>query len=86
VPRVAPDAGPWILEWLELQVMAREPQRITQRQEPVAIGADHVHQWLSLPDVTMEPESAVHGMDHPVLAPNELATPMGYHEVTNTAY
>jgi len=63
--------------------MAREPQRITQSQEPVAISADHVHQWLALPDVAMEPESTVHGVDHPVSAPEKLATAMGHDHIAD---
>ena len=72
MPRIAPQTGAWILEWLELQALngkmnvdrCGNESRVTSRHE-MRHGPPHPH-------VTMQPEATIHGVQHAILAPLEF--------------
>jgi hypothetical protein len=64
MPSVAPHAGAWILEWLELEPRHWDTDRRTVAYETLAVGGDQVRHWPPLPHVPMQPKAAVHSVDH----------------------
>lgn len=68
--------GAGVLEWLVLQPRERNTERFAVGDEASAVGTDQMYQWLAEPYVAVQPEAAVHGVDHAVAALRELATPM----------
>jgi hypothetical protein len=74
-PRFAALLGARVLEGLVLQPLLREPQRIAVGHQTRAVGAHQVHQRLALPHVAMQPETAVHRVNHSVATLLELAAP-----------
>lgn len=64
MPRVAAHTGARVTQWLELQPSLGKPGLGTIRQQPRAIGGDEVRHRTSFPDVAMQPESAIHGVNH----------------------
>ena len=73
MPCVAAEARPWILERLELQSFCRQANRTSICEEALSIGRHQVCHWVTLPSVTVQPEAAVHGEDHPISSIVELA-------------
>ena len=73
MPCVASKARPWILEGLELQSLCRQANRAPICEESLSIGRHQVCHGVALPSVTVQPEAAVHGEDHPISSMVELA-------------
>jgi len=73
MPCVAPEARPWILKGLELQSFRRQANRASICKESLPIGRHQVCHGVALPSVTVKPEAAVHGEDHPISSMPELA-------------
>ena len=73
VPCRASLAGPGILQRLVLQPVRCETNGRAVLEEQQAIGADEMRHGCAQPDVAVQPQSAVHGVDHPVATVTELA-------------
>jgi hypothetical protein len=72
MPCVAADAGARILEWLVLQASGGEPHGAPVLEEELAVRGNEMRHPLAPPDVAVQPEAAVHRVDHSVSAPLEL--------------
>ena len=66
MPGVAPDSSARILEWLELEPVFPQTDGSAVIEEELAIGRDEVREAFSLPQVAMEPEATIHGVDHSI--------------------
>lgn len=73
MPRRAPLSGPRILERLVLETPRRKARPRAVGEQLLPIRADEMRQQLSLPAMPVQPQSAVHGVDHPVAPTGELA-------------
>jgi hypothetical protein len=73
VPGVTADAGAWVLERLVLQASGGEPHGAPVLEEELAVRGNEMRHPLAPPDVTVQPEAAVHRVDHSLSAPLELA-------------
>ena len=72
MPRRASRARAGILEWLVLKPFRCEADLSSVGEKKSAIGGDEVRQRPAFPGVTMEPEAAIHGVDHPVAPRSKL--------------
>jgi hypothetical protein len=66
VPGIPADPGAWILQRLELEPVRRQANLSAVPQEPLPIRRYQVGHWRSLPRMPMQPETAIHGVDHSV--------------------
>ena len=73
MPRVPPEPCARVLERLELQALLGEADSPAILEQPRAVGGDEMCHATPLPHVAVEPEAAVHGVDHPVAALLEFA-------------
>ena len=73
MPRIATHACARILEWLELQTRLRDARGRSPCHEARTVGGDEVRHGPAFPDVSVQPEAAIHGVDHSVAARVELA-------------
>ncbi len=73
MPRLAPEAIAGILERMVLEPLGRQPDTVPPREQTRAVARDEVREPAAEPDVTVEPQSAAHRMDHPLAATPELA-------------
>ena len=73
MPRFAPQTGARILERLELKLRFGKSHATPVGKQPFAIGGDEMRHGAAEPDVAVEPETAVHRVDHSVLATGEFA-------------
>src|SRR6185437_4181820 len=73
VPGVAPHTGARVLERFVLEVFRRESCPTTVGQEFLAIGGHQVGHAAPLPDMAVQPEAAVHRVQHSVAPLLELA-------------
>ena len=73
VPSVASLTRARIAQRFELQATRRNAQGHAVRQQPLAIGTHQMHHGSAEPDVPMQPDTAVHRVDHAVAALDELA-------------
>lgn len=55
-----------------LQPLSRNADAMSPVEQACAVGGDEVRHSPTQPDVTMQPESAVHCVDHAVAALREL--------------
>jgi hypothetical protein len=65
-------SGAGILERMVLEPLGRQSYAITPRKEPLAVGRDQVRHRPTEPHVSMQPETAVHGVDHSVATTGKL--------------
>ena len=72
MPRVASLTGARILQRFFLESLVRQPHAAPVREQEVAIGRDEVCHGPAEPGVTMEPETTVHRMNHPVATSREF--------------
>jgi hypothetical protein len=72
MPGVAPLAGARILQRLSLQALVRQTHTATIREQSIAIGGHEMCHTAAKPDMAVEPESAVHRVDHSIAAAREL--------------
>ena len=75
MPGFAALLGARVLEWFVLQPLLGEPKRLTVCDQAGAVGTHQVHERFALPDVAMQPQPAVHRVNHPVAALVELVAP-----------
>lgn len=74
MPGIATQRGTRILEWLELQALEWKADLQAKSLKLCAIDAHEVHQRLVKPDMPMQPETAIHRVDHAVSTFHEFAT------------
>lgn len=65
MPRVASHSGAGIFKWFELESRGRDADRRTIPQKTLAVGGYQVGHRPSLPHMPMQPEAALHGVNHP---------------------
>jgi hypothetical protein len=73
MPGVPTDPGTRILERLELKSLGRNSDAASVGEESLSISRDKVRETSSLPDMPMEPEATIHGVDHSVATRAEFA-------------
>jgi len=73
MPRFAPLFRSRIAQRLVLQAIGGNAQRLTVGNQARPIRADEVHHGATEPHVPMEPQAAVHGVDHAIATFGELA-------------
>ena len=66
MPGITSDARTGILERFVLQPIGGDTGRSPVCEQSLAIGRDEVRESASLPNVPVQPETAVHGENHPV--------------------
>jgi hypothetical protein len=72
MPRVASHAATWILERFVLQAGTWKTHRASIGDQALAIGGDEVRHWVTLPEMAMEPQAAIHRVNHPLTSQREL--------------
>lgn len=72
MPRFASFTSAWIPERLSLQTLVRQPDAPAIGEQAIAIGGYQVSHGPAKPDVPMEPQTAVHRVNHAVATPGEL--------------
>src|SRR5690242_16250514 len=72
VPRVPADAGARIFQRLELEPAFRQPHVMSIPEQSLTIRGDQMRHRSSLPDVAVQPEPAVHRVDHSVSTAREF--------------
>jgi hypothetical protein len=65
VPRVATYARSRILQRLELETGRPEPDRRAESEQSLTIGRHEVRHLAPFPDVAMQPQTAIHRVNHP---------------------
>ena len=73
MPRVAPIPRPGVLQRFVLETRGRQSHGAAVGEQALAIGRDEMGHRAALPDMAMEPETAVHRVDHPLATVVELA-------------
>jgi hypothetical protein len=73
MPGFAALTSAWIPERLSLQTLVRQPDAAPIRKQSSAIGGHQVSHRPAKPDVTMEPQTAFHRVNHAVATPGEFA-------------
>jgi hypothetical protein len=73
VPSLTTLAGSWILERFVLESRSRNSDLFAIRQQERAVRRDQMRHRPALPDMTVHPQPAIHGVDHPCSARLELA-------------
>src|SRR6185503_12042934 len=68
VPRIAAFAGAWILEGVKLKPALRHADRASVLEERFTIRRNEMRHAPAVPHVTVQPETSVHGIDHPVFS------------------
>jgi hypothetical protein len=73
VPRIAPFTGARITEWFVLQAFDGQAGRAPIGDQLFAIRRDEVRHGVAAVQMAMQPESAIHCVDHPVATACEFA-------------
>ena len=73
MPGFAPFTGARILQGFSLQALVRQPDATAVRDQAIAIRGHEVRHGPTEPDMAMEPEAALHRVDHSIATPRELA-------------
>jgi hypothetical protein len=73
VPRIASDTGSRISERLVLQSLGGNSDVASVGKEALAVRRNEVRERSAFPHVAMEPEAAVHGVDHSIAPEAEFA-------------
>ena len=72
MPRLASDAVARILERVMLQTTTGDTDASPPREQTLQVARHEVRERFAVPEVSMEPEAAAHGVDHPFAAVAEL--------------
>ena len=72
VPGITPDARAWILQRLELKPGFRQTHSTSVLNEAVSVRRHQMGHRVPLPHVTVEPQPAIHRVDHPITTLREL--------------
>ena len=73
MPGVASFASPWVFEGFVLEALRRETGEGSVLEEPGLVGGYEVRHVSSLPPMAMQPQAALHGVDHPFATRDEFA-------------
>ena len=73
MPRVATLPGARILERLELQASGGQSRFRPVGEQERTVGGYQVRHRPPFPEMPVQPEAAVHGVDHPLASRRELA-------------
>lgn len=73
MPRIAALAGAWVLQRLVLESIARQAELASDCDERLTVGGDEMRHRMPAIAVPVQPESAIHRVDHPVTTPREFA-------------
>src|SRR3982750_4471884 len=73
MPCVSAKSGSRAFQRLETEPFGRKPDLTPIGEEPFAVGRNEVCHRVTLPPMAVQPESTVHGENHPVDATAELA-------------
>ena len=73
MPGVASDPRSRILEGFELESLGGNSDAASIREEALSVSRHEVREPPSFPEVSMEPEPAIHGVDHSVATEPEFA-------------
>ncbi len=73
VPSLASGSRARILERFVLKPFGRKSGDSTIREQQIAVGGDEVRHLAPLPDMPMEPEATIHGVDHSLASRSEFA-------------
>ena len=65
MPRVAANARTWILQRFELKPGFAESDRRAKAKQSLPIGRDEVRHLAPFPDVAVQPQTAIHRVNHP---------------------
>src|SRR5437762_675352 len=65
MPRIAADARSGVLQRFELKATFPESDRRTEPEQSLSIGRDEVRHLAPFPDVTVQPQTAIHRVNHP---------------------
>jgi len=68
VPRIAANACPRIFQWLELEAGLPEPDCRAKSEQSLTIGRHEVRHLAPFPDVAVQPQTAIHRVNHPSAA------------------
>ncbi len=72
MPRIAADARSRILQRLELETGLPEPDRRAESKQSLTIGRHEVRHLAPFPDVAVQPQTAIHCVNHPSAARPKL--------------
>lgn len=64
MPRVTANSRAGILEWLELEACGWNAYRRAEVEKTFAVRRYEMRHRPPLPDVPMQPETAIHGVNH----------------------
>jgi hypothetical protein len=73
VPRIAANACPRIFQWLELEAGLPEPDCRAKSEQSLTIGRHEVRHLAPFPDVAVQPQAAIHCVNHPGAAGPKLS-------------
>jgi len=73
MPRITADARARVLQRFELETALPEPERLAESEQPLTISGDEVRHLAPFPDVAVQPQAAVHRVNHPGTAGPKLS-------------
>jgi len=73
VPRIPPDARARIFQRFELEAGLTEPDGRAKSEQPLTIGRDEVRHLTPFPDMAVQPQTAIHRVNHPGTAGSKLS-------------
>lgn len=66
MPRVTANRRPWIFKRLELETLLAQANPLTIGDQALAICGNQVRHLVPLPHMTVQPQPAVHRVDHSI--------------------
>ena len=79
MPCIAPHRRARILQWLELKTRRGQADQGTVLEQPLPIGGHEVGHFPTHPYVPVQPEPAIHRVDHPVATSSKLTIDLRRH-------
>lgn len=73
MPRIPAQARSRIFQRFELQSVRGEPHFPAVREQALAVSRDEMRHRVPFPSMAVQPQSTIHGVDHPVESASELA-------------
>ena len=73
MPCVASNTRAGVLQWLVLQPFRWNTDGSPILEQELPVRRDEVRHRPAEPDMAMEPQPAIHGVDHPIAPARELA-------------
>lgn len=72
MPGISPSAAARIFQWSVLEPLFAQAKPLSVADELFAVGRDEVGEWLALPYMVMQPQAAIHRVDHSLAAALKL--------------